>query len=44
MLKDVILKQKQEKEVLLALPYVKRTQEGFGKKWGHTQYMVLNRK
>jgi uncharacterized protein len=33
MLKDVILKQKKEKEELLSLPYIKRAREHFGKKW-----------
>lgn len=33
MLRDVILKQQEEKEELLSLPYIRRTQEHFGKKW-----------
>jgi uncharacterized protein len=33
MLRNAVLKQKQEKEALSVLPYIKRTQEVFGKKW-----------
>ncbi|OGY81988.1 MAG: hypothetical protein A3F54_03630 [Candidatus Kerfeldbacteria bacterium RIFCSPHIGHO2_12_FULL_48_17] len=33
MLNNIVLKQKQEKERLLSLPYVTRTQDHFGKKW-----------
>ncbi|MEK6552765.1 MAG: ATP-binding protein [Bacteroidota bacterium] len=33
MLKDIVLKQKLEKEQLLSLPYVARTKNYFGKKW-----------
>lgn len=33
MLKDIVLKQKQEKERLLSLHYVPRTKANFGKKW-----------
>lgn len=33
MLNDIVLKQKQEKEQLLLLPYVERTKDDFGKKW-----------
>ncbi len=33
MLKDVVLKQKQEKEQLLLLPYISRTNDDYGKKW-----------
>lgn len=33
MLKDIVLKQKQEKERLLSLPYIERTKEKEVKKW-----------
>lgn len=33
MLKDIILNQKRQKEQLLTVPYVPRTQDSFGKKW-----------
>lgn len=33
MLKDIILKQKQEKEQFLTLQYIERTKYSFGKKW-----------
>lgn len=33
MLSNIVLKQKQEKEQLLLLPYVTRTKDHFGKKW-----------
>lgn len=33
MLKDVVLKQKEEKEQLLLLPYIPRTNDEYGKKW-----------
>ncbi len=33
MLNNIVLKQKQEKEHLLSLPYVERTKDSFGKKW-----------
>lgn len=33
MLKNIVLKQKLEKEQLLSLQYIKRTQDHFGKKW-----------
>lgn len=33
MLKEVVIKQKQEKEQFLALKYVERTKSAFGKKW-----------
>jgi len=33
MIKDIILRQKEEKERLLAKPYVEREKLEFGKKW-----------